>query len=282
MNKSMKKSFKYTLILCIIISIVGSVIIVAQFPIQSESNSKIAHISFDDVYEVLMDITANENNYDSVFDNEFLGSLKEMNKQYGAKFTLYVYDIYPENNYDIRDTSSKYKEEFEKNSNWLKFGYHTIEPKTSFDNLTSIGEFEESYIRVNNEIERFAGKESIADVLRLNYFRANAEKVEYLSDQGVSGLLCSDDDRISYDLTEELHKEVKTEDKTSYNDMTYYNTDFRFDGKRFITYEMMKLRDEKTLVLFAHEWALGEKGLDRIETAVKWLDKNNYEFSFLE
>ena len=45
---------------------------------------------------------------------------------------------------------------------------------------------------------------------------------------------------------------------------------------------MMKLRDNEVLVLFAHEWALENNGLDRIETAIKWLSNNNYKFSFLE
>lgn len=256
--------------------------LILQLPEKSEANGKTAHVSFDDVYVVLKDITENENSYESVFDNKFLGALKKMNDEYGAKFTLYIYDTYSENGFDLSEVSSKYKEEFIKNSNWLKFGYHTIEPTTSFDHLTSIDEFEESFIKVNNEIKRFAGEASVTNVLRLNYFRANSEKIEYLFRQGISGLLCSDDDRISYDLSDVQHKKLKQQEKISYNGMTYYNTDFRFDNKRFIIYEMLKLRDQEIFVLFAHEWALGNKGMDRIETAVKWLVKNNYEFSFLE
>lgn len=281
MKKSIRVKFKYIQISFILLSAI-MIILISQIPEKSESNNKIAHISFDDIYEVLIDITENENVYESIFDNEFLSSLKSMNEHYGAKFTLYVYDSYPEKGFDIREVPSKYKQEFIQNSDWLKFGFHSITPTTSFDDLTSIIEFEESFTRVNNEIKRFAGDESITDVLRLNYFRASSEKVEYLYKQGVSGLLCSDDERISYDLSEAQYKKLKQEERISYNGITYFNTDCRFDGKRFITYEMLKLRDNEILVLFAHEWALGEKGLNRIETAVKWLEKNNYEFSFLE
>lgn len=282
MNRALRKSYKYILISLIIIATLSSLVLIARFPAQSESNCKTAHISFDDIYEVLMDITENENIYESVFDNEFLKILKNMNEDYGAKFALYIYDSNPKNSFDVRKVSSKYREEFITNSNWLKFGYHSIEPTTSFDHLTSINEFKESFIRVNNEIKRFAGEESITTVLRLNYFRASPDKIEYLFNQGVSGLLCSDDDRISYDLSKEQHEELKLEEKILYNGMTYYNTDFRFDGKKFILYEMMKLRDNEVLVLFAHEWALENNGLDRIETAIKWLSNNNYKFSFLE
>lgn len=260
----------------------GSLFIATQYPPKVHLNEKLVHISFDDVYEVLKDITDNENEYENVFDNKFLGTLKKMNDNYGAKFTLNLYERYPEKGWDIAKTSVKYKGEFIENSGWLKFCFHSIEPTTSFDDETSIDEFERSFEKVNNAIENFASKESIAKVLRLNYFKGNAEKIKYLSEQGVIGLLCSDDDRISYDLSGEQHKELKAKEQLQLNNMTYYDTDFRFDGKRMITHDMMKLRDQEILVLFAHEWALGRRGLNRMETAVKWLVKNDYEISFLE
>lgn len=244
--------------------------------------SKKVHISFDDVYEVLIDITENENKYESVFENEFLKALQSMTINYGAKFVLYIFDSYFEKNFDIRKVTGKFQAELTKNANWLKFGYHSIEPTAFFDDSTSTEEFKESFTRVNKEIKRFAGEDSLSRVLRLHYFRANKEMVNYLISQGVKGLLCSDDDRISYDLSEDKHRELKEQDKIIFAGMTYYNTDFRFDGKSFIHYQMHKLRDKEILVLFTHEWALGRKGLQKIETAVKWLAKNNYEFSFLE
>ena len=48
--------------------------------------SKLMHISFDDVYECLYDITVNE--YNSAFENTMLADLKKLHEEYGAVFTL--------------------------------------------------------------------------------------------------------------------------------------------------------------------------------------------------
>ncbi|MFV0440455.1 MAG: hypothetical protein ACK5LV_04095 [Lachnospirales bacterium] len=91
-----------------------------------------------------------------------------------------------------------------------------------------------------------------------------------------------DDERLSYDLQENQQVKLNSEGKIISNGMTYYKTDYRFDDKTFIRLDMMKQRDDEVLVLFAHEWALGSNGSAKIETAIKWLVNNNYEFSFLD
>ena len=58
MNRALRKSYKYILISLIIIATLSSLVLIARFPAQSESNCKTAHISFDDIYEVLMDVNA--------------------------------------------------------------------------------------------------------------------------------------------------------------------------------------------------------------------------------
>lgn len=61
MNRSLKKSIKYILIPIIILVSLISLMLILQFPEKSEANGKTAHVSFDDVYVVLKDITENEN-----------------------------------------------------------------------------------------------------------------------------------------------------------------------------------------------------------------------------
>lgn len=46
--------------------------------------TRIMHISFDDVYECLYDITVNE--YNSAFENPMLADLKKLHEEYGAVF----------------------------------------------------------------------------------------------------------------------------------------------------------------------------------------------------
>ena len=254
----------------------------ARVSLDTTLEQKKVHLSFDDVFEVLQDLQVNQDHYDSVFDNPLLNRLKDMHHEYGAKFTLYVYEKNQDFNYDISHMTSKFRDELNTNSNWLKFGFHSIEPNTSFDSSLSIEEFIESYNRVHNEIIRFAGEESVAKVLRLNYFRGSDDKVEYLTSQGITGLLCADDDRISYNLSDAMQNELKVNGTLHYKGMNYYNTSLRLDKLDNVVNDLTNMMEEETLVLFAHEWALSDDKLNQLELALKWLVKNKYTFTFLE
>ena len=62
--------------------------------------TRIMHISFDDVYECLYDITVNE--YNSAFENSMLADLKKLHEEYGAVFTLNCFiKSSKQSNYDI-------------------------------------------------------------------------------------------------------------------------------------------------------------------------------------
>ena len=135
---------------------------------------------------------------------------------------------------------------------------------------------------MKDAIGRFAGEACFSNVLRLNYFRGDDDKVAFLASQGITALLCADDDRASYNLPETQNLLLQKNDYIVYQDMKYFKTDLRLDRIRFITYELLQLRDQETVVIFAHEWALVDIGFDRIESAVRWLVRNGYAFSYLE
>lgn len=240
--------------------------------------NKIAHVSFDDVCDVLLDITRNENIYSSIFNNLFLSQLKDMHEKFSAKFVLFIYEKNAPKEYDIAKVTKNFKQEFEDNSDWLRFGYHSIEPTTLFDHSVDIAEFERSYIKTNKIITESLGKN--VTTLRLHRFKADAAKVAYLYKSGVRGLLCADDDRGSYDLTDDKVHDLRSNEFVEFNGITYFKTDLRFDKKLFIFFDMWKLRNRDFLVLFAHEWAF-KKDLNLIRGGVKWLNNNGYKFSFL-
>lgn len=277
--KSQYKNVIFILLYAVIIAFECSK---TKLLLDSAFEYKKVHISFDDVFVVLQDLQVNQDHYDSVFDNPLLKRLKDMHHENGAMFTFYVYEKNQDFNYDISRMTSKFRDEFKTNSNWLKFGFHSIEPSTSFDSSLSIEEFIESYNRVHNEIIRFAGEESVAKVLRLNYFRGSDDKIDYLSSQGITGLLCADDDRISYNLSDVMQNELKVNGALHYNGMNYYNTSLRLDKLDNVVNDLTKIMEEETLILFAHEWALSDDKLNQLELALKWLVKNKYTFTFLE
>ena len=51
-------------------------------------------------------------------------------------------------------------------------------------------------------------------------------------------------------------------------------------------FELLGLQDKDTIILFTHEWALeGTKNYFnrvKLKQSIKWLNKNNYKFSFLK
>lgn len=156
------------LITTIAILIIGSISVTYLFDFPPKSNSKLkyAHISFDDVENVFEDIIRHETDYKSIFDNQFLSLLQEYHNKYNAKFTLYTYEKTP--NYTLSDFPIKYKSEFIKNSDWLKIGFHWIEPE--FNKNISIEEFYRSFNTVNNLITNFAGDSTLTTTLRFHYF----------------------------------------------------------------------------------------------------------------
>lgn len=111
-------------------------------PEKSDGFSKAVHVSFDDVVWVLEDLKQNERRYESAFDNEFLAELKHMHEDYGACFTLYVFE--KADGFDIGDMPVKYRKELKENASWLKWGFHWISP--DFDKNISLDDFKMSFL----------------------------------------------------------------------------------------------------------------------------------------
>jgi hypothetical protein len=98
-----------------------------------------------------------------------------------------------------QEVPDKFRNEFIENSEWLKFGYHAIEPR--FDKKEQSLEFERSFLNVRKSILHWAGKSSLAPCLRLHYYFADDSMIAILKKYKVYHLLGADDEgRISYNL----------------------------------------------------------------------------------
>lgn len=80
------------------------------------------HFSIDDTIKIFQDLTQNEKEYESIFENSILNFLWECHQKFGLKVSLYCY--YEEGNFDLSTVPDTYREEFLKNSDWLQFGFH--------------------------------------------------------------------------------------------------------------------------------------------------------------
>lgn len=77
-------------------------------------------MSFDDVHGLWIDLSDNVDNYESVFDNSFLGWLKDMHNKYGIVCTLILDRTEYLETYAI---PIKFRQEFINNMDWLKLGF---------------------------------------------------------------------------------------------------------------------------------------------------------------
>ena len=132
-------------------------------------------ISIDDNIEFLRDLTVND--YENAFDNPFLQFIKFLHNSYGAYFCLNLFY----QNYDskgfcpkkpdfcLADMTEKYKADFVKSSDWLKFSFHSKSENPPFPYKESL--YDEVYrdgLAVNSQILRFAGESSLTDEITLH------------------------------------------------------------------------------------------------------------------
>lgn len=92
---------------------------------------RIFHFSIDDTIEAFIDISNNK--YESVFQNELFAWLKTLHDQYGLKTTCFVY--YEGSGFSLSDCTDRFKSEFETNSSWLRFGFHTRNGNTTYESV---------------------------------------------------------------------------------------------------------------------------------------------------
>ena len=192
-------------------------------PIKIKGNKPLrnyVHISFDDIVRCFEDLATNKDTYNSIFDSEFFGGLKNLHDKYGAKFSLYCYDI----SSSVSTIGNKFADDFNNASDWLKFGFHLY---SQGKNLAGYNAFLNDIFTLGmtfNSIDRlprldgFGG--SVSDILDMRD-----------ADCGIIGLLTTDDSRSSYYLNDEQNAYLRTHSKLyDYeNGLVMYSTNMRLD-----------------------------------------------------
>lgn len=250
------------------------------------AESKIMHISFDDVYECLYDIT--ENNYSSVFENSMLSDLKSLHNEYGAVFTLNCFvKSTKQNNYDISKLPTRYQEELSSCSDWLKFAFHAQDDNSRYDE-DCVQEITESYKIFTDAILNLTGNpNSIDTVTRLGFFSGNSANVNAIKncDYGITGLLTADDERISYYFSQEMNDFVNSK-----NECYDINTGFkliqtqkRLEGVKDTSAELKTLNEYNGNIIevFTHESEYS-KVKNRLIEYIKWAKESGVGFGFAQ
>lgn len=253
----------------------------ASYVAEGIEENRIFHLSFDDTISCFEDISDGE--YDSIFENETFSWFKKIHDEYGVVISCYVQ--YEDGEFDLSQCTGKYKDEFEENSNWLRFGFHTLDGKTYEED-----KMVDDYNKTVADLERIIGSDSIDNVVRLQSFQGSKAGIIDLSktEEPIVGLLTADDDRQSYYLSEEDNQYIYCHDELERDGITFISTDLRVE---FVDNVKRKIKEFHTdawnnqlgdLVIFSHEWALNYEIKDNIEKFCEYAVDNGYKFEFFE
>lgn len=184
------------------------------------------HISFDDVYESFRE--AVDTDCDSIFEIPFFSSLKKLNKVYGAKFSLYVFE---DENLELNDSVFR---DLDQCQDWISIGYHA-----RTDGKVDSQSFYRFY-------ERFRNSGRLSKSCRFHGFSAGDLVNVEIKNSGINELLCADDGRVSYGVSSEKY----SGGGYCYDGLAYTPTDLRLE--KFCAYKILGIKKER-LIVFAHE-----------------------------
>ncbi len=247
------------------------------------------HISFDDVNYCIKNLI--DNTYITLFEEPFLAWLKGLHNKYGAKFSLYLYNIS-----DLARVPTTYKQEFFNNSDWLKLGLHSNTSSSTYESSTPSSASTDWNTFVN-QVVRFTGSTNIIDrVPRLNYFAGNKDCLVAMRDCdcGALGFLSADDSRSPYfiDDTRKTYLQTHNNIIDLETGLIFYHTDMRGDwflpsfsssntynipiknnvyDELVYRYSLPKYADTfKSFIYFCHEWQLYDG--NTLNNYVKWTE----------
>lgn len=170
-------------------------------------------LSIDDNIWFLRDIHQNSARYNSIFENEYLGFLKQVYDTYGTKIHLNLF--YETDGFNLSQLTDKYKPEWTANADWLRLSFHARGEFPDMPYRTAgYQQVADDCELVKNEIRRFAGEAVMGPVTTLHWGEATVEGSRALRDAGYVGQLGYfnvDDDlpAVSYYLTVEQRRQVK-------------------------------------------------------------------------
>ena len=121
----------------------------------------------------------------SIFDDPFLKAHKDLHDKYGLKVQFNLFYRTIDGRFNLTMMTDAYKEEFLANKDWMKFGFHAKKETPDYPYLNAT--YEEvwnDYTAIENEIERFAGREMITKSLVTHWVTMTKEGIQALVDKG--------------------------------------------------------------------------------------------------
>lgn len=150
--------------------------------------NKKAYFYIDDVIWLMRDLTRQMPK--SLFDNSFMKMLKNAHEKYGLKVQLNLFfrtDFYYGNDeFSLKEMTSAYKNEWEKNSDWIKFGFHSKQEFPDYPYINaSYEDVKTNFMDIKNEVCRFACENNWANTVNPHWRPISKEGCRALVDCGV-------------------------------------------------------------------------------------------------
>lgn len=256
-------------------------------------NNKYMHFSIDDTIEIFKDLTNNASTYTSIFDNEILAWYKSLHDQYGVVISCYCFNNY--SGFKLENTTTKFKDEFKANKDWLKFGHHFEDGSGDYSTGTA-DSATTSYNKFVDAIYNITGDyECIDRVPRLHCYAGNTESLIALRDCdcGINGMLGAEDDRQNYDLNADDMAYALSHERIydSATKLTIFTTDIRIENITDINTTLTNLSSLSyfnkvhDLIVFTHEWKLTDSTVkDTIKAniikIIEFALANDYDFDY--
>ena len=142
-------------------------------------------LGVDDVIRCLENIWRNQERYTSIFDDPFLRLYRDLHEQYGTPVHMHIYYANDDGSFDLSMFPDKYKQEFQRNGDWLKFTFHAYQDKpdspykfASYEQVMREGQM------VAKELLRFAGHQVSSHVTSEHWADSNREATRAFRDLG--------------------------------------------------------------------------------------------------
>lgn len=131
-------------------------------------------VGVDDVIWCLENIYRHQDTYTSIFDDPFLNLFRRLHERYGTYVHMHVYYVNDDGSFNLSMFPDKYKPEFQANSHWLKWTFHSLadQPDSPYLNASYQQVMEEGKL-VEKELLRFAGKEAMSNVTSQHWANSN-------------------------------------------------------------------------------------------------------------
>lgn len=258
-------------------------------------------LSLDDNIWFLKDLSVNSGKYKSIFENPYLGLLKEVHDTYGTKIHINIF--YQTDGFNLSQLTTAYKNEWRQNAGWLRLSFHALQEMPDRPYLNAgYEEVKKDCEKVQHEIRRFAGEELMSPVTTLHWGEARVEGSRALRDSGYTtqvGYFNVDNDLspVSYYLNVEQRRHLSKRAiwRDNKEGITFVRISqvinlFQLEQIVPVLEEVKKdPRRAEFIELMIHEQyfypdyqAYQPDFRQKVMTAVKWAVDNGYKPAFLE